>query len=354
MRRVMGGTGRAMIASGLLILLFVAHQLWGTGVAEARSQDSLRADFTATLNTPATPTTTSSTSTTSTTTVASAAGPTTSSAPKPVAPPTTRERVPPVPTGDAAAVIEIPRIRLEKAVVEGTTVAALKKGPGHIIGTPLPGQPGNSAISGHRTTYGAPFARLDELRPGDEIVVTTRQGRFTYRMSASQVVKPTDNWVLDPTDDNRLTLTTCHPRYSAAQRLIITAMLEDIPAPGPPPGEIRMAEPEEAPDLPGEQLTERPSDAPGDQTPGDVPGESPQDGEVDGTEEAPSLDVSGQAAPNGPAIIWGVAAAGVWLAAWAASRRLGKPVAYALGVPVFGVALFQFFENFARLLPANV
>ncbi len=339
----MAGTGRVMIASGVLILLFVAHQLWGTGIAEARSQDALRDEFTATLGAPTTTSTTTAPSATSTT--QGSAG---TVAPPVTSPPPTQPRVPPTPKGDAVAVIEIPRIRLEKAVVEGTTVAALKKGPGRFSGMPLPGQPGNAAIAGHRTTYGAPFGRLDELRPGDEIVVTTRQGRFTYRVSGTQVVKPSDNWVLDPTEDNRLTLTTCHPRYSAAQRLIVTALLDDTPAPATPP---------EAPSDPSQggepssPTAEEPTVE--EEAEGELPPEDPAEG-GEGSEEPSLLDVSGQTADKGPAITWGLAAAAVWLAAWAASRRVPKLVAYALGVPVFAVVLFQFFENFARLLPANV
>ncbi len=84
--------------------------------------------------------------------------------------------------GDALARIEIPTIGLDAKVVSGVQPADLKNGPGHYPDTPMPGQLGNSAIAGHRTTYGQPFYRLDEVEPGDEIVLTTVQGRFVYRM----------------------------------------------------------------------------------------------------------------------------------------------------------------------------
>ena len=111
----------------------------------------------------------------------------------------------------------------------------LKKAPGHYPGTPMPGEPGNSAIAGHRTTYGAPFYDLSELVPGDAIMVTTRVGEFRYEVDNLQVVSPEAIEVLNPTEDNRLTLTTCNPRYSASERLIVDAKLVSAPVTPPPP-----------------------------------------------------------------------------------------------------------------------
>src|SRR5688572_19383903 len=105
-RRIVAGIGRTCIASGVLILLFVAYQLWGTGLAESRSQDRLRSDFLDALQSPPPPTV-------------------------PGAPATTAPAPPPAPAGDAVAIIRIPKIGVEKAVVEGVSVAALKQGPGH-------------------------------------------------------------------------------------------------------------------------------------------------------------------------------------------------------------------------------
>src|SRR5207302_5419561 len=132
---------------------------------------------------------------------------------------------PPTPAGDALAIIKIPKINIEKTVVQGVGTEDLKKGPGHYPTTPNPGEKGNAAIAGHRTTYGHPFYDLDALKPGDTIFVTTHAGKFQYQVDHSVNVSPKDVAVLDPTPDNRLTLTTCTPRFSAAQRLIVVSKL---------------------------------------------------------------------------------------------------------------------------------
>ncbi|HXY28128.1 MAG TPA: class E sortase, partial [Acidimicrobiales bacterium] len=121
--------------------------------------------------------------------------------------------------------IRIPAIGLDQVVVEGTATADLRKGPGHYLGTPLPGQGGNAAIAGHRTTYGHPFYSLDALQVGDPIVLTTLQGVFVYDVTGSRVVSPSDTAVLDHASADLLTLTTCNPRYSAATRLVVQAAL---------------------------------------------------------------------------------------------------------------------------------
>ena len=293
-RQTVAAVGRWCIASGVLILAFVGYQLWGTGIVEARTQDRLRSDFLDALELPDPP-------------------PATAAAPSPTAPPR------PVPTGDAVALLRIPKIGVEKAVVEGVGVEALKAGPGHYPTTPLPGQPGNAAIAGHRTTYGAPFYRTDELETGDLIEVTTRQGDFTYRVREKKIVLPTQNEVLAPSEENLLTLTTCNPRFSAAQRLIIISELIDTPA--PPPETPTATDPAPAdPQLATELL---------------------------------ESSVSGEEAEKLPAILWGLGTAAVWAVTRLLARRWGRASAYAMGLPVFVVVLFVFFENFARLLPAN-
>jgi sortase A len=126
-------------------------------------------------------------------------------------------------------------------VVEGVSHDDLKKGPGHFPGTDLPGQLGNVVISGHRTTYGAPFNRLDELHTGDAIVLETRTTFFTYTVQRIFVVKPSaigvtyhvpDHPGLAPTQ-RLLTLTTCNPKYSARTRLIVRAVLSSTLKKGP-------------------------------------------------------------------------------------------------------------------------
>lgn len=285
-RRGVRGVGKTLIAAGTLILLFVVYQLWGTGLAESRSQDRLTKRFTQQL-----------------------------SAPTPSSPPGPRPDAaapPPAPEGEAVALIKIPKIGVEKAVVEGVGVPELKKGPGHFPTTPMPGQPGNSALAGHRTTYGAPFFRLDEVRGGDQVLVTTRQGRFNYEVTENKVVGPDETSVLDGTPDNRLTITTCEPRFSAAKRLVVVAALK---------GEA--AQP--APEGPADQHAPPPIEA----------------------------GLSGADAGNGPVVAWGAASALVTLLVWLLGRVWRRWPAYLLGAPVFLVVLFFFFENFSRLLPAN-
>ncbi len=292
-RKVVRGTGKTLIASGVLILLFVAYQLWGTGLHEARAQDALQDEFA----TSAPPTSVAPAGTEVTT------------------PPTT---VPPL-VGDAIARIVIPKANVDKIVVEGVGVEDLKKAPGHYPGTPMPGEPGNAAIAGHRTTYGAPFYDLSNLEPGDPITVTTRVGEFQYEVVQLQVVSPEAVEVLDPTDDDRLTLTTCNPRYSAAERLIVQAKLVTTPvAPAPLP-----------------EGTVRPP-----------PTELAADG---------LAGLSGERAARGPAVGWGILCAAVWLATWWLSRLWDRGwMAYLVGTPIFLGVLFVFFENFARLLPSNI
>ncbi|MFA9444145.1 class E sortase [Egicoccus sp. AB-alg6-2] len=142
--------------------------------------------------------------------------------------------------------IVIPTLDVDTIVVAGTTPAALRAGAGHYPDTPLPGTVGNVGIAGHRTTYGRPFHRLDELQVGDEVWLLTPVGDHRYVVTdppddgncvptsagAACITHPRDWSVVAPTDDAMLTLTTCHPKGSAAQRLIIRAALADSHPPG--------------------------------------------------------------------------------------------------------------------------
>ena len=216
------------------------------------------------------------------------------------------------PTGDAVARIQIPKIGLDNIVVNGVDRDDLRKGPGHYPATPLPGQRGNSAIAGHRTTYGAPFGDLDQLSTGDEIRLRTLQGFFTYRMYQQLIVDPSDVAVLDP-DPARpatLTLTTCNPKYSAAQRLVVKAVL-DSPAPLPPPAGL----PRHA------KLAE--------------------------------TGLSGDSGSKLPTFIAGIIAAlvgGLW---WLGYHRHPRWTSWFVGVIPFAVALFFFYSYLERVLPAN-
>ena len=147
------------------------------------------------------------------------------------------EGAPPDP-GGAVAALEFRRPGQDKPivhakplyVVQGVSLGDLQRGPGHYPGTALPGGKGNFAVAGHRTTYGAPFFNLDQLRKGDQVIVTARNGKqYTYRVHTQEIVTPSDTWVIapDPLERGRktLTLTTCNPRFSNAERLIVFAEL---------------------------------------------------------------------------------------------------------------------------------
>lgn len=129
--------------------------------------------------------------------------------------------------GDSLTRIQIPRIGVDVVVVEGTTASALRAGAGHYPSTPLPCEVGNVAIAGHRTTYGRPFHDLDQLQPGDRVILETPIGECTYELDFEPfIVNPNQVGVVANTpDEARLTLTTCHPKGSARQRLIATAKM---------------------------------------------------------------------------------------------------------------------------------
>jgi sortase A len=128
--------------------------------------------------------------------------------------------------GDAAGRIRIPEIGAKFVVVDGTDPGDLRKGPGFFPQTPYPGAGGTTAIAGHRTTYLAPFRKLDQLDGGDEIVVEMPYGRFTYEVERTRIVDPDAIEVIRRVGYQRLVLSACHPLYSAAQRIIVFARLK--------------------------------------------------------------------------------------------------------------------------------
>ncbi|HZC12727.1 MAG TPA: class E sortase [Thermoleophilaceae bacterium] len=142
-------------------------------------------------------------------------------------PPEVKERVRerrPLP-GDAIGEIVLPSLDKRFFVVEGTQTDNLRKGPAHYPDTPLPGERGTVAIAGHRTTYGAPFRNIDQLKRGQRIVLSMPYGRYVYRVEKEQIVDDSALWITDPVGYNRLVLSACHPLYSAAQRLVVFARL---------------------------------------------------------------------------------------------------------------------------------
>ncbi|MDQ6836388.1 MAG: class E sortase [Actinomycetota bacterium] len=136
-------------------------------------------------------------------------------------------------TGDAIGHIDIPRIGASYTVVQGTDTVSLQKGPGHYPGTAFPGLGQTVAIAGHRTTYLAPFKRLNDLHHGNRIVLRMPYGRFTYLVQYQRIVRPSAVWVTHNVGYDRLVLSACHPLYSAAQRIIIFARLGAVKPLGP-------------------------------------------------------------------------------------------------------------------------
>lgn len=121
-----------------------------------------------------------------------------------------------------------PAMGLDAVVVKGASVSNLRRGPGWIATSALPGPTGNCAISGHRTTYQAPFYELDRLGVGDEIILISPFRRYRYVVSGREIVLPTDTSVIGPTDSPQLTLIACHPKYSASRRLVVTGELVEV------------------------------------------------------------------------------------------------------------------------------
>jgi sortase A len=220
-RTALRGVGQTLITLGVVLLLFSFYELKITNLVTDREQDRLAEEIEQVWAEPAPP------------------------ADDGVAPPADAggavAQPASVEVGSGVAVMRIPRLDRSrdrpyaKVVVEGTSVADLKKGPGRLRESGQPGEPGNFVVSGHRTTYGAPFADLDRLRPGDAVVVETRDSWFTYRVTGTEIVSPSAVEVtlpvprqpgVEPTE-SVLTLTTCHPRYSARQRMIVFAALDE-------------------------------------------------------------------------------------------------------------------------------
>ena len=217
-RLIVSGLGQLLITAGVVLLLFVGYELWFTGIYTHQQQQVAARDITKTFaaaqaQAPATGTSSSGTS---------AAEPYQKA-------PNGDVIYPKVAAGSAETILYVPRLgkNYHYVVVEGVGREDLKKGPGHYPGTPLPGQLGNVVVSGHRTTYLAPFNRFDELKPGDPVIFEMADGWYTYQVTGTEIVKPTATYVIDnPFPDKRpvgrsFTFTTCNPKYSARQRLVV-------------------------------------------------------------------------------------------------------------------------------------
>jgi sortase A len=133
-----------------------------------------------------------------------------------------------VSTGQGIGRIKIPSIDLDIVVVQGTDTSSLQKGPGHYPDTAFPGQGKTIGIAGHRTTYLAPFRRINEIADGDQITLEMPYGTFTYTVQTHEIVDPSQTEIVDDVGYERLVLTACHPLYSAAQRWAVFAKLTDV------------------------------------------------------------------------------------------------------------------------------
>jgi sortase A len=210
LRTAARGVGHLLLTAGYVLLLFVVYELWVTDLLSNARQDELTAELREEWAAPA-------------------------------AVPAELQG------GEAFAMLHIPRLGADyaRAVVEGTGTEDLEQGPGHYRGTAMPGEQGNFAVAGHRVGRGSPFLEIDELRTGDPVVVETADSWVVYRVlgpadvvPGQQVVSPSDVSVIAPTPNGPpdgaptgayLTLTTCHPEYSARERLIVHAVLEGGP-----------------------------------------------------------------------------------------------------------------------------
>jgi sortase A len=205
--------GKFLISVGMGVLMFVGWTLWGTGFYTQQQQDALRQEF---HDIPVD----------------------TANAGEPGHPPKNFDPKP----GKPVFLIKIPSIKIDYAVVEGVGVEELKKGPGHYpecgpgFPKPLctefdevwPGEDGRVVVSGHRTTYLAPFWDLDKVHRKDEIIVKTKWGDFTYIVFKKEIVPENSTAIVVPGTQAEIVLTTCNPKFSAAERLVVYGKLEEL------------------------------------------------------------------------------------------------------------------------------
>ena len=379
-----GGIGKTLIAAGLLMFGFVAYQLWGTGIETARAQNALENEFEELLST-APPVTTVAPLDSTPTAVDDPEASVPAATPDPPEPepePAAAPVVVPVEEGDPIARIEMPSIGVDNIVVAGVAKSDLKKGPGHYPETPMPGQLGNAAIAGHRTTYGQPFFNVDKLEVGDEITVTTLAGRFVYRVTGQQIVGPDDYHVVATTDPTvaTITLTSCHPKYTARERIIISGELDEAASSAPVADAVlnygrpfdgagdTIADPTNTvvdssvpssvpPSDPDPVVEEDPTigqaaavgDAP--EAPGDADAEAVSAGIADAFSDGWFSDPGA----NSQVALWGLLLAAIGALSYLVSRKAKRDwVGLTVGIVPFLVVLYFFFQNVNRLLPPNL
>jgi sortase A len=401
-RFFVGNLGRILIATGLLMFGFVAYQLWGTGIETARAQSQLENRFETLLAEFDTP-----------------VGPTVPDdgqgdivvPPREFEPAAVPAVVPvaidlsdqavvqdPLPQpfrGEPLLRLEIPRIGRDDIVVPGVTLDDLKDGPGHYPDTPLPGQLGNAAIAGHRTTYGAPFFDVDQLAAGDEIITTLLNGdRFVYEVTFVEVVSASDYAVVTTRDPDiaELTLTSCHPKYTARDRIVVHSVLnpekssnvgfptfyslEDAPEADAIAGDDPVIEGAGSGSTLGE--TDRPATAE-TSSDGQVEVTDPADARAEigatvGENDAPPARAPVAAAPVETTtvdafgrgwfddraaivqvVLWSMALAIISLLAYQVSKKYrNTAIGLLVGAAPFLVALYFFYQNVNRLLPPGI
>jgi sortase A len=373
--------GLALVTAGVVVLLFVAYELVGTNFTEEHSQSRLARQFHTAVHSPAPgrSTTTSTIPPTTGTGTGKGAGSvgggahhqastTSTSAPKP---PPAGPPLPLVPPGGALDHLVVPAIGVNRYVVEGVSTADLQMGPGHYPGTPLPGQRGNVAIAGHRTTFGAPFFELNRLVPGDLVYLTDIDANtWVYRVQRQWVVAPSDVGVLAPTPGPELTLTTCNPRFEATSRLVVRAELVKRYRPGatlPSPLPARHVPATGARTVSTLPPAVPTTTLPGSSSPG--PGAGGRVTTTTAGGDNPTVGPGGSAtggagqlgggAPGAwkGTLGWAVAALLCWLVVRLAAyrRRGGAKAAVILGGALAClVPLWFAFENVVNLLPANI
>ncbi len=311
--RILDITGKTLLTTGLLMLAFVVYQLWGTGIYESRAQDDLEQEF---LEQIAPDSTVPGVTTIVTT--------------------TTEPKRPS--KGKVVGRIQAPTMGLDKYVVAGVSTDLLKMGPGLFPKSPLPGQKGNVAITGHRTTYGQPFGRIHELEAGDQITFTTTKGVFVYQVVGKpRIIMPTKTSVIKTTDKSKsiLTLISCHPRWSSERRIVVTAELITGPVPSTtlPPGAATTTT--------STTIEEVLDDAESDGAL--LPGDDLDDGWFHDTSTIPEV------------LFYGLLLVAIAVFATTLVKRgRSRWVVYPPALVVFIVLLYPFFENLSGLLPANL
>ena len=207
----------------VIALSLVAMLLAGRGQGAQPGAAAVPASTSAAPGTTASPTTTIAATTTVATTTSIATTTTSLVLPVPMPPPDPKMKEPIVELGS----LEIPSLGVVKPMLEGVSLSVLDHGPGHWPGSAMPGHVGNVVIGGHRTSHDKPFRNIDQLLPGDDVVLNTLEGRFVYEVTSTEVVTPDAIWIIDQTAAFTATLFACHPVGSTKERIVVHLELTD-------------------------------------------------------------------------------------------------------------------------------